>query len=48
MPGTAFGERSLLGKGARKATIISKGETYFACLDKEHFDKVLSKKVISC
>lgn len=43
--GAAFGELALMSNKPRAATIIAKEDTYFACLDKEPFDKILSKHV---
>ncbi len=41
--GAAFGELALMSNKPRAATIIAKEDTYFACLDKTPFDKILSK-----
>lgn len=40
--GTAFGELALMSNKPRAATIIAKEDTYFAILDKDPFDRILS------
>jgi CRP-like cAMP-binding protein len=45
--GVAFGEIALMDNVRRKATIIAKQDTHLAYLDKEFFDKILSKKIVS-
>jgi len=45
--GATFGERVLLStnlKAKRKATIITKEPTYFACLEKQYFDLTLKER----
>ena len=41
--GDTFGQRALFNNGRRKATIITKEPTFLACIDKQHFDLILSK-----
>ena len=40
--GDTFGQRALFHNGRRKATIIAKEPTFFACIEKHHFDLTLS------
>ena len=41
--GSAFGELALMSNKPRAATIIAKEDTFFAILDKDPFDKILSR-----
>lgn len=44
--GDSFGELALLDNRPRAATIICDEDSYFAVLEKQLFDKILSKTIL--
>lgn len=44
--GSSFGELALISNKPRAATVIAKEDTHLACLEKQDFDRILSKYCI--
>ena len=45
--GAAFGELALMSRKPRAATIVAKEDTHLACLEKSHFVRILSTRIVS-